>query len=389
MTKTPFTPYTKHEITQSDIDAVTEALQLLHVTRGEKTEEFESKLAAYCGSKYAVTFNSGSSALQAAYHTLKLSPQDRLITTPNTFAATLTTAMPFGVDAQLVDIDRSLGLMEHNKLVLAINQRHSRGRSIIVPVHFAGIAHDMKKLNRAIANPETVIVEDAAHALGSYYPSGEKVGSCAYSDMTIFSFHPAKQLTTGEGGAVMTNDETYYKFLKKVRNNGLFQESDPVNPWEYDIEFAASNTHMSDIQASLGISQLERLDDYCKKRRELVSLYRKLLDNIPGIKLFSSEYDNNTCFHLMTVQINFKMFKTTRTKVMRALHSRAIGTQVHYIPLYHHTAVKEYMSQEKLNTFESMDAYYQEALSLPLFPTLSEDNVRRTVRLLQKILNYR
>jgi dTDP-4-amino-4,6-dideoxygalactose transaminase len=385
MTKSPFIPYTLHNITEEDIEAVITALKSSVITRGAHVEAFEEALAKKCDAKYAVVFNSGSSALKAAYQAMELNSLDRFYTTPNTFAATLTAALAFNITPTLVDIDRKNGLMDLDLLIENLHEKHSRGRNIIVPVHFAGIAQDMKKLDHALKDTETFVIEDAAHALGSYYPSLEKVGSCCYSAMTVLSFHPAKQITCGEGGAVTTNSLEYYNKLKQIRNNGIYQNEKRENPWEYDVEFASNNLHLTEFQAALGLSQLKRLDEMCEKRKKLVSLYRRELEGIKEIQFFSQEHDKNTCYHLMLIQVDFKKIKKVRSKVMRALHSRGVGTQVLYIPLYKHTFFQK-LYGDVSPYFEEMEGYYHDALALPLYASLREEDVRRVVRIIKKVL---
>ena len=221
MTTLPFLPYAKQSIQNEDIEAVTQALKEEWITRGPLVKLFEESVAAYCNVPYAVAFNSGTAALMAAYFAAKLTPFDRVISTPNTFIATVGLPVQMGMRPRWVDLDRSTGNLDVLQLKKEMNFRSSRGRLFIVPVHFSGLAIDMLALSREVVDPDAVIIEDASHALGSYYPTGEKVGSCAFSQMTIFSFHPAKTLTTGEGGMVTTKDPELYHHLQLFRNNGI------------------------------------------------------------------------------------------------------------------------------------------------------------------------
>ncbi|MFN4174937.1 MAG: DegT/DnrJ/EryC1/StrS family aminotransferase, partial [Parachlamydiaceae bacterium] len=251
----------------------------------------------------------------------------------------------------------------------------------IVPVHFAGIAVDMKFINDSLKNPNAVIIEDAAHAIGSYYPSGERVGSCAYSDMTVLSFHPAKTMTTGEGGAVTTNSESLYKKLCDFRNNGIRRKSH----WEYDCISYSGNYHMNEMQGALGVSQLKRLDKFIEKRRLLVKRYRENLKGIEGIRLFSDKPDDYTAYHLMVLQIDMKRFGIDRNSLIQKLKEENIGTQYHYIPLYRHPVLEKAIG-DLSSYFPNMEKYYQEALSFPLYYDLEVSEVDRIVNTLKRIL---
>jgi dTDP-4-amino-4,6-dideoxygalactose transaminase len=241
---------------------------------------------------------------------------------------------------------------------------------------------DMVELEQTIKDPDCVVIEDGCHALGSHYPSGQKVGSCAYSQMTIFSFHPAKMITTGEGGMVTTNDLDLYKRLRLFRNNGI--ERDPHHlghiqkPWEYDVQELSSNYNFTDFQAALGSSQLSRINALIDKRHHLVATYRRLLRDKPHIHQLSGLCDNHTAFHLFTIHVDFKACGTTRDAVMQRLHARQIGSQLHYIPVYRHQAFKRRCGDIS-SLFPVMEKHYQQALSLPLYPELTDADIARVV----------
>jgi UDP-4-amino-4,6-dideoxy-L-N-acetyl-beta-L-altrosamine transaminase len=315
------------------------------------------------------------------------------LTTPNTFVATAGAALHQGADPVFIDIDRETGNVDLEQLFHNFEFDSSRGRLVFMPVHFSGIPVDMKKVYQAIKRPDFVIIEDAAHALGSLFDDGQKVGSCAWSAMTIFSFHPAKQITTGEGGMVTTNDPELDYRLRLYRNNGIVR--DPVHlkgspaPWYYEVQEMTGNYNFTDFQAALGLSQLKRLDQFIAKRRQLVALYRQELKDFPGVKLFTDAFDERVSFHLFVVQIDFKAFRTTREKVMGQLKSEGIGTQVHYIPVYRHPFFQKYTTVELNEYFPQMEGYYDQALSLPLYPDLSESDVKRVCLELKSALRIR
>lgn len=365
-------PYGKPSLLPCDIERVNAVLKTPILTRGDTVLAFERSLEDFCGVQFAVAFNSGSSALHAACFAANLSTLDRVISTPNTFIATVSAALQRGAKLELVDIDRNTGNLNETDTIKQINAPLSRGRPILIPVHFSGIACDMQRIDKGISNPNTLVIEDAAHALGSLYPSGEKVGSCTYSAMTIFSFHPVKTITTGEGGMVTTNDRELYQKLLLFRNNGIFQ--DPLKreemPWHYDVVALSGNTHLTELGASLGLSQMERLESLIQKRRNLVTLYQTYLKDIPHIRLFTSQVNERTCYHLFVIQIDFHALEITKNQLMKALKEKGIGTQVHYIPLYHHTALKPLSSP-----LPEMESYYEQALSLPLHTDLCESDI--------------
>ncbi|MBA3956943.1 MAG: UDP-4-amino-4,6-dideoxy-N-acetyl-beta-L-altrosamine transaminase [Parachlamydiaceae bacterium] len=388
-----FLPYALQSINEADIQEVGYALRSSIVTRGPFVDAFEQAMAQYCNVTYAVAFNSGTAALFAACHAAKMGPHDRLITSPNTFVATATAGMRLGATPIFVDIDRSTGNMDLNQMEDALNGINaSRGQTAIMPVHFSGIPVDMQKLNVSIRNPDTIIIEDAAHAIGSCYQDGQKVGSCAWSDMTMFSFHPAKTITMGEGGMVTTNDPELYHRLKRYRNNGIEREPAYLEaPLEqcydgyYEVVEMAGNYNVTEFQAALGLSQLRRIDDFISKRRELMSAYRRYLAGMPDLKLFTAQFDADTAFHLCVVQIDFTAYNTTRNQVIAKLKSFGIGSQVHYIPLYKHPLFQKQCGDISAY-FPNMEAYYAQALSLPLYPGLTDADVKRVVDTLKEIL---
>ncbi|MEX1013367.1 MAG: aminotransferase class V-fold PLP-dependent enzyme [Waddliaceae bacterium] len=376
-----FLPYARQTIDQNDIDSLSQVLTSDWITRGEKTAEFEEAVARYVGAKYAVAFNSGTSALHASAFAVNLNPQDRFLTTPNSFIASSACGIARGAIPRFIDIDRKTGSLDLSLVEKNINQPISRGKTVFLPVHFAGIPFDVQKISQILKDPGAVIIEDAAHAFGSQYKDGQMVGSCAFSDLTVFSFHPAKTITTGEGGMVTTNDPNLYERLKLFRNNGIERKVDI--PWEYDIKETTGNFHLTDFQAALGLSQLKRVDEFISKRRIAASHYRKLLSDFPHLEMFSPELDEKTAHHLFVVQIDFDALGTSREVVMRALLEKGVGTQLHYIPLYRHSAI-ENISGDISDYFPEMERYYSRTLSLPLYPLLELKEIERVVKNLRE-----
>jgi UDP-4-amino-4,6-dideoxy-N-acetyl-beta-L-altrosamine transaminase len=387
-----FIPYGRQSIDSSDVLAVSEAMAGKIITRGVHVEAFEDNIAKYCGAEFGVAFNSATSALMAACHVAELGAHDRVITTPNTFVASVGAAIHCGATPVFVDIDRSTGNCNLEQIEHNINHPLSRGKNVFIPVHFSGIAVDMAETYALIRNPDTIVIEDAAHALGSTYPDGKRVGCCAWSHMTVFSFHPVKTITSGEGGMVTTNDPDLYHRLKRYRNNGIERDpkhmEDNPGPWFYEVQEITGNYNFTEIQAALGLSQLKRLNKFVEKRRKLMGIYREAFKDSPYIRMLSSDFDKDTAYHLCVVQINFDAYGKEKKEVMDQLQDRGIGSQVHYIPVYRHPVFTKKMG-DVASYFPQMEAYYQQALTLPLFYDLKEETVPRIVGALLEILSSR
>lgn len=381
-----FLPYGRQSISDQDVRAVSDVLRSDWITRGPKVQEFEEAIAEYCGARYAVAFSTGSSALLAAAHVAGVGPYDRVITTPNTFVASIGPSIMKGATPVFVDIDRDTGNLSLEQLKYTLEVPFSRGQQVVIPVHFSGIAVDMEALSETFIHPDSLVIEDAAHALGSSYPDGSKVGCCAHSAMTVFSFHPVKAITTGEGGMVTTNDADYFQKLRQFRNNGIIKKEDHSLPWYYEVEELSGNYHLTEFQAALGLCQLARLDSIAEKRCSLVKRYRERLSGLPHLKLFNDQHDGRSCFHLMVVQIDFEKLGKPREELMEMLRKKGIGSQVHYIPVYRHPFFKKEKGDISAY-FPEMEKYYAQALSLPLFYEMEEADVDRVATELESILS--
>ncbi len=386
-----FLPYAQPSISPEDVEYVSRSLSTPVITRGPAVEAFENAIATYCGAKYGIAFTNATAALMAAYHVANIGPADQIITTPNSFVASIGPGIQQKATPVFLDIDRNTGNMDLQHLELNLDHRQaSRGKTVVVPVHFAGIPVDMQAVDRLIKNPDTIVIEDAAHAIGSCYSDGSKVGSCLWSSMTVFSFHPAKTMTTGEGGMVMTNSDELNHLLRRYRNNGI--ERDPqymqgrVAPWYYEVVEVTGNFNFTEFQAALGLSQFKRLDKFVAHRQVLMNHYNKMLADVPGIRLFAPNENLTVAYHLCVVQIDFAAYKTSRSEVMHSLSERGVGSQLHYIPLYRHPFfVKK--SGDISEYFPEMEAYYATALSLPLFYDMTVADVERVVKALKEVLN--
>ncbi len=363
-----FFPYAQQTIDNSDKTALQAVIDEAAITRGPKVEAFERAVAEYCDARYAIAFNSGTSALHAAYFAAGTGPHDRVITTPNTFVGTVVGARLLGAQLILSDIDPATGNLDLEQLPNL--DPPSRGRLIYVPVHYAGTPVDMHALERKITQPSAMIIEDGAAALGAAYPDLKKVGSCVHSDMTTLSFHPAKTITTGEGGMVTTNDETLARRLRTFRNNGL------ENGLAHTL---TGNFHMSDLNAALGLSQFARLGSMVRRRRAIVRNYRKLLAKTEQVQLLPEAADATSAHNLFVVLIDFEKLELDRDTIRAALKEKGVGTQVHYTPLYRHPAIEG-------ESLPNMEQFNSQALTLPLYPGLKEANLRQIVEALQETL---
>lgn len=389
MTIEHYLPYAQQHISKEDIESVQRALSQPYITRGPLVEAFEKEIAQYCGAQYAVAFNSATSALMGAYHAADVGVNDRVITTPNSFVASIGPGIQRSATPIFVDIDRKTGNLDLEQVMLNVNRLQSKGKTIVVPVHFSGIPVDVQAIDAGISNYRTIIIEDAAHAIGSCYRDGSKVGSCQWSQMTVFSFHPAKTMTTGEGGMVTTNDPDLYHQLRVFRDNGKEKDapyiSQPAAPGYYEVQFLSGNYNFTEMQAALGLSQFQRLEAFVQRRQKLMELYRDQLASLAHVQLFDASHEHLIAYHLCVVQIDFAAYKTTREKVMEALHGMGIGTQIHYIPLYRHPFFKN-LAGDLSEYFPEMEAYYSKALSLPLYYHLRDEDVERVVSGLKKAL---
>lgn len=391
MTQQRFIPYARQSITPEDIAEVGRVLAGAIITRGPLVQEFEAALAHYCGAQYAVLLNSGTTALQAACHAAQVCPADRVLTTPNSFVATTTAAVREGASPVFVDIDPNTGNLDLDRLAPNLEQSLSRGRSVVMPVHYGGIPVDMRKMEALICDPGTLVIEDAAAALGSHYDEENRVGSCRWSQMTVFSFHPAKIITTGEGGAVTTNDPDLYHRLCLFRNNGIERDQQRMTrqegPWYYEVQETTGNYHFTDFQAALGLSQLRRIDQLMEKRRIVAQWYREKLSDIPHVRMLLPSEDRRVSLQLLVVLIDFAACQTSRSEVMRALEKQGVGTQVHYLPIYSHPYFRKACGGDLASYFPGMEQFYSQALTLPLYFELEEGQVELVCKALTGALS--
>ncbi len=366
-------PYGRQSIDEEDIRAVLEVLRSDFITQGPKVEEFERALADYCGAKHAVVFNSGTSALYCIYKALGLKEGDEFITTPITFTATVSMGVMLGAKPVFCDIEPETGNLDVNLLESLITER----TKLIVPVHYAGHPADMEKVWQVAEKYGLYVVEDACHALGSEY-KGHKTGSCKYSHAAVFSFHPVKHITTGEGGAVLTKSYELYEKLLKCRNHGMARGED----WEYAIEFPSFNFRITDIQCALGISQLKKLNHFVQRRRELAELYREKLGGLESLSLLVEKPYAYHSYHLYPIKLTDK---ERRREVFKSLRAQGIGVQVHYIPVYWHPFMEKLGYKKGL--CPNAEDFYQREISLPMYPALKEEELELVVERLRSLID--
>jgi UDP-4-amino-4,6-dideoxy-N-acetyl-beta-L-altrosamine transaminase len=392
--KNKFIPYGRHYIDQSDIDAVTSVLKDGMLTQGPKIDEFEKCIAKKVKAKYAIAVSSASAALHLACIALKIDSSDACITSVNTFVASANCFEYLGAKTLLCDIEKDSLNMCPDDLENKISEYTSI--KLIVPVHFSGVASNMEQISDIAKKNNAYIVEDASHALGGYYSNGEPVGSCIYSDMTIFSLHPVKGVTAGEGGVITTNNKEIARALKQLRSHGICKgnfdlpgisvgddtiinksealENGKLNPWYYEMQTLGYNYRITDIQCALAISQLMKLEQFVDRKKEISSRYDLFFNERENIQLTQEKFRDISAHHLYVLRINFKKLKISRQTLMNKLFLEGIGTQVHYIPIPIHPyyANKGFL----LSDYPNMQNYYDEALSIPLYYGLSDDLVR-------------
>jgi len=372
-------PYGKHHIDEEDIKSVIKVLKSDNLTQGPLIAVFEKEISKYVGAKYSVVLTSCTAGLHLASIVSKINKGKVLLTSPITFVATANSSLFCGGETIFADIDSST----INISIDSINEVISKNKvHAIAPVHFGGLPCNMRKVKEVADKVGAIIYEDAAHAFGASYPDGSRVGSCNYSDMTVFSFHPIKSIATGEGGAITTNDKKIYEKLMRLRNHGLeknqenFQlknnsfTNDLNNSWYYEMQELGYNYRITDIQCALGLSQLKKIDKFIIRRRELAKKYDLAFGNLKNCEPIQKNMRDFSSNHLYVLKINFKKLNKTRASLMKEFESAGIITQVHFIPVISHPYFRK--KNYKENNFPNSYEYYNRALSIPLFYDLTD-----------------
>lgn len=366
-------PYGHQSIDENDIDEVVKVLHSDFITQGPKVEEFEQALTKYCGAKFAVVMNSGTSALHAAYFAAGLKNGDEIITSPITFAATANAAVWQGAKPVFVDINPATGNIDANLIEAAI----TKNTKAIVPVDYTGRPADLEKIQAIAKKHGLLIIEDACQALGATYKE-KRIGSV--SDMTTFSFHPVKSITTGEGGVVLTNNEEFYQRMKMFVTHGITKnnlEQPSPGAWYYEMQELGLNYRLTDFQCALGINQLKKIDGLIAKRRALAKRYQEKLSAIKSISLPLA--DETSAWHLYVINV------PNRAEVFKKLRDAGVGVQVHHIPVYMHPYYRKH-GYGKVG-LPKAEEFYNTCISLPLYPDLSEKDQDFVIEQLSKILS--
>ena len=390
-----FLPYGRQVINQDDINSVLEVLEHDYITQGPRIQEFETRFANYVGSKHAVACFNGTAALHMACQAIGLRKGDKLVTSPITFLASANCAQFVGADTTFVDInidDYTISVKELEKFLDKENV------DVVVPVHYAGQSAKMKQIYELKKKYNYYIIEDACHALGGRYLNS-KIGSCMYSDLSIFSFHPVKHITTGEGGVVTTNDKVYYEKLLLYRNHGIhkktelfknntmaFDEDGNQNIWYYEMEELGHNYRITDIQCGLGLSQLKKIDQFVERRREIASMYNDGFNDNEYIKIPRVVSGVKHSYHLYPIQIDFVSLGENRNTIMKRLIKMNVGSQVLYIPVH----LQPYYSNKygfKYGDYPNSEKFYENCLSIPMFPSLTDSEVKYIISVVNSIVS--
>jgi UDP-4-amino-4,6-dideoxy-N-acetyl-beta-L-altrosamine transaminase len=380
-------PYGRQSIDDEDVAAVEAVLRSDWLTQGPTIERFERRVAEYCGARYAVAVSSATAALHVACLALEMGPGDWLWTAPNTFVASANCALYCGAQADFVDIDPDTLNLSIPALEAKLEQAERAGRlpKVVVPVHFGGQSCDMAPLQALARRYGFALLEDASHAIGGRY-RGTPVGDCRYSDMVVFSFHPVKIVTTAEGGMVLTNREDLYRALLRLRSHGITRDpaqmrGAPDGPWYYQQIELGYNYRLTDLHAALGLSQMDRLDAFVARRRELVARYRQALAGLP-LRVPTCIAEADPAWHLQVVTLERP---ERRRAVYDTLRGAGIQVNVHYLPVYLHPYYRDLGFEP--GYCPHAEAYYAGALTLPLFPGLSDRDFDTIIDTLTKTLS--
>jgi len=382
-------PYGCQDINQADIEAVVAVLRSDFLTQGPAIPSFEKAVASYCGAQHAVAVNSATSALHIACLALDVGKGDVVWTTPITFVASANCALYCDATVDFVDIDPRTYNLSADRLAekLALAEKAGNLPKVVIPVHLCGQPCDMMSIHSLSQRYGFKIIEDASHAIGGRY-KGQPTGNCRYSDITVFSFHPVKIITTGEGGLAMTNDGQLAHRMQLLRSHGITRDVNEMThavdgPWYYQQIDLGYNYRMTDLQAALGLSQMQRLDEFITKRHIIARRYDSILSDLPVITPWQ-HIDSYSGMHLYVIRLQLEKIRSSHREVFESLREQGIGVNLHYIPVHTHP----YYQQMGFNPsdFQESSRYYAEAISLPIYPGLTEVQQDLVVTALRKAL---
>lgn len=377
-----YLPYGRQWLDEDDIRAVAKVLKGDYLTTGPYVSIFEQEVAAYAGATYAVSFSNGTAALHGACFAAGISEGDEVITTPLTFAASANCILYQGGTPVFADIDHKTYNIDPTEIEKKITSK----TKAIIPVHFTGQPAPLDEIQEIVKKHNLIVIEDAAHALGAIY-KGRPIGSI--SDMTMFSFHPVKHITTGEGGIITTNNRDYYEKLLQFRSHGITRDEHKLvenhGPWYYEMQFLGYNYRMTDIQAALGSSQLKKIDKFVALRKKYASLYNEAFKNIPELSIPYQEEDGESSWHLYIIRLHLEQLTANRKDLFDALLKENIGVNVHYIPVY----LLPYYQRLGYQRGECPNAekLYEEIITLPLFPAMTEEDVHDVINAVTTVLS--
>ena len=375
--------YGRQSIDDDDIAQVVKVLQSDFLTQGPKVTEFENEICSYTGAEFCVAVSSATAGLHIAVAALGIEQGFEGITSPITFVSSSNAIIYNNLFPVFADIDSETGNIDLEQIREKCNEK----TKVVIPVHFAGRPCPMSAIQDLAREKGLFVIEDAAHAIGSNYPDGGKVGNCRYSDMAVFSFHPVKTITTGEGGAITTNSRELYERLIMLRSHGITKApsrlSENPGPWFYEMQDIGFNYRLTDLQAALGVSQLRKVEKFKTRRNEIINKYNEAFCDIKYLKI-PPIAEADSCFHLYVVRIDYAAIKLNRAEVMENLREKRIGTQVHYIPVH----LQPYYRKEfgySYGDYPVAENFYSQVLSLPLYPGMSDEDVDLVIAALKDL----
>jgi UDP-4-amino-4,6-dideoxy-N-acetyl-beta-L-altrosamine transaminase len=376
-------PYGRQWIDNDDIQEVVNVLKSDFLTTGPIITKFEKGLAKYVNAKYAVAFSSGTAALHGACFAASIKERDEVITTPITFAASANSILYQGASPVFADIDEKTYNIDPNGIKSLITNQ----TKAIIPVDFTGQPANLDEINSFARENNLVVIEDAAHALGAVYKN-KKIGSI--SDMTMFSLHPVKNITSGEGGVITTNNKEYYEKLLDFRSHGITRNlsklKDNHGPWYYEMQFLGYNYRLTDFQAALGFSQLQKIDEFTKNRQKYVEIYNEAFSKVSQIEVPFQSSEGQSSWHLYVIKLKAELLNGNRKAVIEALQKENIGVNVHYIPVYYHPYYQGL--GYKKGICPKAESLYENIITLPLFPAMSMKDVKDVIFAVNKVISH-